>query len=299
MRPPVLLVHHAANRNHNHPPNSIQALKTCLEAGARVIEVDISPLADGRFALLHGPRLEEGTTGHGPISHRTAAEVSRLSFIWKGTATTERIGLLEDALELVRRHTGCVELQLDLKPDIHFDDDVLSRLVTGLDPIKERVRVSSGADWVLRRLRSHDADLPLGFDPLLYLEVGGLDERELSAPPFRSGVFGYYDDHPLASRRWGTPVDYLAARAEALLVQAPAKVIWYVAAPLLAQALDDGFDWIAYLHDEGAEVVAWTLDPDQPRKVALARRLVAAGVDRITTNDAPALAARLECAALY
>jgi glycerophosphoryl diester phosphodiesterase len=40
-------------------------------------------------------------------------------------------------------------------------------------------------------------------------------------------------------------------------------------------------------------VAAWTLDPDQPHQLHLARTLVAAGVDRITTNDAPAMAAAL------
>ena len=39
----------------------------------------------------------------------------------------------------------------------------------------------------------------------------------------------------------------------------------------------------------GAQVTAWTLDADTPEQVALARRLAALGVDRITTNDAPAL----------
>jgi glycerophosphoryl diester phosphodiesterase len=57
--------------------------------------------------------------------------------------------------------------------------------------------------------------------------------------------------------------------------------------------LADGFDWIAFLHGRGAQVAAWTLDPDQPHQLHLARTLVAAGVDRITTNDAPAMAAAL------
>jgi hypothetical protein len=40
-------------------------------------------------------------------------------------------------------------------------------------------------------------------------------------------------------------------------------------------------------------VDAWTLDPDRPGHVATARRLIAAGIDRITTNNAPALARAL------
>ncbi len=58
----------------------------------------------------------------------------------------------------------------------------------------------------------------------------------------------------------------------------------------MAHSFNDGFDWIAYLHDRGYQVDAWTLDPDRQEHTALARRLVDEGIDRITTNDAPGLA---------
>ena len=49
----ALLIHHAANRGHGYPPNSLQSLLFCVKAGARVIEVDVTPLADGDFAMIH------------------------------------------------------------------------------------------------------------------------------------------------------------------------------------------------------------------------------------------------------
>jgi hypothetical protein len=98
----------------------------------------------------------------------------------------------------------------------------------------------------------------------------------------------------LASRRWGPTADYLAARAETLWIQAPPDAVWYINAGVLARSLDDGFDWVADLHQRGAQVDAWTLDPDRPERVALAGRLAAAGVDRITTNDPPNLALALQ-----
>jgi len=70
--------------------------------------------------------------------------------------------------------------------------------------------------------------------------------------------------------------------------------VWYIRALLLARALDDGFDWIAYLHTRSALVDAWTLDVDKTGHVELAQRLISAGVDCITTNDAPRLAAALD-----
>lgn len=296
---PILLIHHASNRDHGHPSGSPPALQACLEAGARIVEIDISVLADGQFAMLHGPVLEKETTGSGPISALTSKQVCALHYIHKGQPTLVPVGLLADALELLQQHPNTVELQLDLKPDVYSSDAVLSRLIADLQPVKDRVRVTSPSDWALRRLRALDPELPLGFDPLLYVEIDYGADSDPAVPPFRRGAYGYWDDHPLSTRRWGPAADYLAARAEALWNQAPAGAIWYIDAALLGQALDDGFDWIAYLHNLGAEVDAWTLDAHRPERVALANRLAAAGVDRITTNNAPALSRLVEAATTY
>ena len=290
---PLMLIHHSARRQHAYPPNSPEAIGACLEAGARVVEVDISLLADGRFALLHGPLLERETTGSGPVGGHTGEQVRTLRYTWQGETTGVPVGLLSEAIDLVGQHGHPVELQLDLKPDVFHSNAVLARLASDLQPVKDRVRVTSPADWALHRLRTIDPDLALGFDPLLYLDLTWEGEGERGAPPYREGAYGYLDEHPLASRRWGSTADYLAARAEALWIQAPSDAIWYINAWLLARALDDGFDWIADLHRRGAQVDAWTLDPDRPEPVALAKRLAGQGVDRITTNDAPGLAQAL------
>jgi glycerophosphoryl diester phosphodiesterase len=286
---PVLLIHHSANRGPLHPPGSLPGLKTCLEARARVIELDLSLTADGDFALLHGPLLEDGTTGSGPVDRLTAAEIAALSHVWHGRDTGTSVGLLGDALALLDQYPDTQELQLDLKPYGPPGPPALARLADRLQPVKQRVRVTSGADWLVRYLHALDPDLPLGFDPLLYLDLRWEEGGDRDAPPFREGAYGYRDEHPLASERWGTAAEYLTARAEALWAQAPPGAVWYIRGRVLARALDDGFDWIDDLHRRGAEVDAWTLDPDKPGALALARRLVARGVDRITTNDAPGL----------
>jgi len=293
-----MLVHHAARREHGHPPNSPAAVRACLEAAARAIEVDISPLADGHFVLLHGPFLEPETTGSGPVSEHTAAQVRTLHYTHGGTTSQAPVGFLAEVLDLLAAHPHPVELQLDLKPNIFLSDAVLARLAADLRPFGARVRVTSPADWVLRRLQAIAPELALGFDPLLYLR---LDEEKQSPdlPPFRRGAYGYLDDHPLAGHRWGPPAAYWAARAEALWAQSPQGAIWYIHARLLARALDDGFDWIADLHRRGAKVDAWTLDAHRPEEVALARRLLAHGLDRITTNNAPALARALDVDVIY
>ena len=296
---PLVLIHHSANRGRLHPPGSLPGLKNCLACGAKIIEIDLSPTADGDFALLHGPLLERETTGSGPIQSLPAVHVAELCHVWQGRPTDVPVGLLDQALELIEAHPHPVELQLDLKPYRPLDTQAMVRLVERLRPVRERVRVTSPADWLVRYLHLLDPELPLGFDPLLYLDLGWKGDTERGAPPYREGAYGYLDEHPLAGRRWGSSAEYLAARAEALWVQAPPGAIWYINARLLARALDDGFDWIADLHRRGALVDAWTLDPDRPEQVALAQRLAGKGVDRITTNDAPALAQALGRPVLY
>jgi glycerophosphoryl diester phosphodiesterase len=134
----VLLIHHMANRDHGHPPGTLLALRGCLEAGARVIEIDISLLADHQFALLHGPLLEHETTGSGPIRDWTAEKVREHQYLYHGKVTEVAVGLLPEAVELLQQHPGPVELQLDLKPDVYSADDVLSLLV--ISPTGQRSR---------------------------------------------------------------------------------------------------------------------------------------------------------------
>lgn len=289
------LIYHAATLAGRFPPSSLGGLAACLEAGAEIVEVDIVPLADGDFALLHDGHLDEITDGQGPVAAATADQVRRLRLRWRGALTNEQVGTLSQAVELVAAQPRLAELQLDLKPYSPLTERVLSDLLRIIAPIRRRVRVSSVADWALRRLRVLDAGLALGFDPLLYLDVERNPEPSAHAPripPQRTGAYGYLDDHPLATDQWGSARQYLEARIEGLTVQVSAGV-WYLRARLIARMLADGFDPIAWLHLHGIQVAAWMLNPDQPHQVALARRLAALGVDRITTDDPDGLATAL------
>jgi len=294
----VILIHHAARRGRRHPPSSLSGLRDCLAAGAQCIEVDLTPLADGDFALLHDARLEAATNGVGPVAAATAEQVQALRHRRRGRLTDEPVGLLSQVVEIIAGYADPpasrqpVELQLDLKPHVALTDAVLANLACLVAPVRGQVRVSSVDDRALRRLAALDPALPLGFDPMRYLDVDLARKPGAVESPACVGDYGYRDDHPLAADQWGRPADYLALRADGLWKQMPAAV-WYVRGLLLARMLADGFDWIAFLHSRGAQAAAWTLDPDQPHQLHLARLLVAAGVDRITTNDAPAMAVAL------
>ena len=217
----------------------------------------------------------------------------------QGVVTNESIGTLSEAIELIRDTSYPHELQLDLKPYRPLDRSTLENLLLLISPVKDRIRVSSVADWTLRFLRRLDSRLLIGFDPLLYLDIATRERYSLCLPPFRLGSYGYRDDHPLSSYKWGHIAEYLSARAEALYSQVPFNAVWFIRASLLAQVLADGFDWIGYLHAHGMQVGAWTLDAENPDQIELAQYLIDASIDRITTNDVQHLSNVLHTSAMF
>ncbi len=290
---PLILIHHAAQNGHAAPPGSLSALEICLEAGAAVVEIDLVPMADGSFALLHDQDLAAATDGAGKAPRMTREQVQNLHYRLDGTVSAEKVGFLEGAVDLLQAYPHTQRLQLDLKPFFPLPEAVLRAFLALIEPVKARIQVTSVADWVLRQLAGAAPGLALGFDPLLYLDLPAEDPRPGEIPPFRTGAYGLLDDHPLSAFRWGSLGDYFAGRAETLLAQAPQGCDWFIRAEMLGMALDTGFDWIAFLHRYGAAVDGWTIDVDQPGQVDLARTLVDRGVDALTTDMPSRLAGLL------
>lgn len=287
---PVTLIHHAAHHDHVAPPGSLSALESCLEAGAAVVEIDVIPLADGSFALLHEQDLAAETNGTGKAPQMTREQVQNLCYRLNGKVTGEKVGFLEGAVELLAAHPHTQRLQLDFKPFAPLNQAVLRELLSLIEPVKARVQVTSVADWAVRSLAESDPDLNLGFDPLLYLDLVEDETRPANIPPFRVGAYGLLDDHPLSAFQWGPRGDYFAARAAALLVQAPRGCDWFIRAEIIKMALDAGFDWIDFLHQHGSAVDGWTIDVDQPGQIELAQILVEQGIDALTTDTPSRLA---------
>ena len=85
---PVTLIHHAASGPHVCPPNSLTSLESCLAAGAAVIEIDIIPLADGSFALLHDQDLAADTSGTGLVPKMSREQIENFTYL-NNSAPTE------------------------------------------------------------------------------------------------------------------------------------------------------------------------------------------------------------------
>ena len=68
---PALIVHHMGAMDHSpYPPNSLEAIRACLDAHAAVIEIDVTALADTDYLLVHDPLLDSETDGSGSCTSR-------------------------------------------------------------------------------------------------------------------------------------------------------------------------------------------------------------------------------------
>lgn len=281
-------VHHkAALDGAPHPPNSLPAVAACLDAGADWIEIDVRALADEDYLLVHDELLEHETDGAGPVAGCTVARAGALRI--KGSH--EPTPLLSDVVALLRAHPNQSHLQIDFKNVTPFaDDEPLLRLARIIEPLAERVVVSSVADWQLRRLRRLAPWLHLGFDVQAHLDLGAPDAERF---PQRLGAYGYLDDHPLGAQRIWSTAQYLEDRFHTLLPLVPRVAAFYVRHTLVARALEDGFEAAAFLHEHGVRLAAWTLDVGNADAERNLPALVAAGVDLFTSNTPRALARRL------
>lgn len=278
------LVCHMGSLSGKFPPNSLEAIRECFEQNVPRIEIDIHSLDGPDYIVFHDRRLETHTTGQGSVGHATPDDIRSLHWLDRDG----RPPLLSEIVELAR---GCdTELQLDWKDWRLISDARLHALRGVVTPLRERVIISTGQDWNLRRLRAADPNISFGFDPGHYV-----DHASEGTPfflPRTMGAYGYRDEHPLALGKTEPTADYLEARMESLALQAPGAREYFLSYKMVLQMLDDGFDVAAWLHARGVVASAWTLDHDGPESERAFDRLAAAGIDCVTTNTTTAWQSR-------
>ncbi len=55
---------------HGYLENTIASMQASFEAGADIVELDVHPTTDGRFAVFHDWTLDCRTDGHGVTRER-------------------------------------------------------------------------------------------------------------------------------------------------------------------------------------------------------------------------------------
>jgi glycerophosphoryl diester phosphodiesterase len=287
----VLLKVHRGLWSGAYPENSLPAIEECYREAVARAEIDLHMLRDADFLVLHDPTVDASTTGTGAVTDLTRREAQQLRLRFRGEVSPERPPLFSEVVELIRSQSFPTLVELDLpafRPLLWTRVEELARLV---EPVKDRV-IFNGADWNLRRLLRVDATLPMSYDPSTYLDwvpEGDPEEADIALP---RGAYGYLDAHPLARTRTGPVEHYLADRLSGIARLVPGAREAHVRLAAFERMLDDGVaDAAEIFRRDGMLLDVWTLNAGTPHWRKRLARVLAAGVDLITSDTPRALAA--------
>jgi glycerophosphoryl diester phosphodiesterase len=262
--------------------NSPLAIAECASERVVRTEIDVRALRDGDFVVLHDDRFDRVTDASGLVREATAIEATRPRF----TDGTHPL-LFSEAIELIAANEYPRHIELDLKDLAPYNMAQTEALVRAVQPLKERAHFSTPADWNLRRLLAVDPTLLVSLNPHCYIDTELDDDVRLPV-----GAYGYRDTHPLARERLSTTAEYLRDRFGGIMRLVPGVTEAHVRVEMLERVLDDGvLDVAEIFHSLGMKLDVWTLDATGPSWRDRLSRVVAAGVDIVTTNTARELAA--------
>lgn len=230
-----------------------------MQIGASV-EVDLNAHAGRGFAVLHDTTLDRETTGHGPVAEAQPESLRGLRLRCNdGASTDEPLMDLADLTALLASqplHPQAL-LQLDLKtPNAGLTSAHVAGFARAAGPLAGQMILSSDDAAAVARLAAATPGLHTGHDPCHDARLSGLRTR----------------------------TDFTAFAAAALAT-APGAVMIYLAIPLILTAEEAGVDLIAACHASGQRVDAYTVQRAEAAALPVLRRLLALGVDQITTDD--------------
>lgn len=228
------------------PENTLRSLRRAVELGCDVVEFDVLDLEDGTLVLAHSDDLRE-------VSHGAASGRVRGLTLARLREVAPELPTFEEALELLRGLDG-VGLHVDLK--CRGFEAVTAEAIRRHGLVDRTVVSSVHADC-MRALGAADPALARA---ITYpFDRRGVSARRLLAPVTAAALVGLRRALPLRIAR-------MLERATASAAMLHHRVVSRAA--------------VERAHGCGAAVFAWTVDD----RAAL-RRMVAAGVDGVITND--------------
>jgi len=119
--PPLVIAHRGFSSS--YPENTLPAFEAAIDAGADMIEMDVRLTRDKRLALVHDDTLDRTTSGKGPVSDASLAELLHLdagSWFDPAFAGTP-VPTLEGALRMIDRRC-LVNLELKVAEDAEYHE---------------------------------------------------------------------------------------------------------------------------------------------------------------------------------
>ncbi len=140
---PMIIAHRGYRAK--FPENTLVAFEAALDAGASMIELDVSLSYDRKVVVIHDATLQRTTNGHGPVNGLTLLELKQLDAgSWfHSDFAGERLPELIEVLELV---DGRALINIEIKSGAYEPKhplDAIERQVMDL------VRRSKALDYIL------------------------------------------------------------------------------------------------------------------------------------------------------
>lgn len=166
---PILASHRGYGKYGPIAENTLPAFAASEKLGFRAHEFDVRRTAEGEVALLHGPRLENTTDGHGRMEDSYLADVRRLDAAYylkrqnpQKKHTPVPVPTLQEVLTSIPEKSALnVEIKRDrwdLSPGL---EDFTVRVVT-LANAEKRVCFSGFHFLTLWNLRKYRSGIPIG-----------------------------------------------------------------------------------------------------------------------------------------
>lgn len=165
----VLVVAHRGDWR-NTTENSLEGIKSSIEMGVDIVEVDLARTKDGELILMHDDKLDRTTTGRGLVSSHTLAEIKELKlrngcFI----RTKYKVPTLKEALLTAK---GKIMLNLDKAFD-YFDQVYALLEETGTTNLVI-MKSNDPADKVMKRYGQY-------LDKVIFMPKVDLDDEQALA----------------------------------------------------------------------------------------------------------------------
>ena len=159
---PLIIAHRGYRAK--YPENTLVSFSAALDAGVRMIELDVILSKDRRVVVIHDATLERTTDGRGLVSNYTFQELKELDAgSWfHPRFAGERLPALEEVLDLARDRT-LVNIEIKASAyEAHQPPDAIERQVidlVNLKNVRATVLVSS-FEWKILENITMAEDVP-------------------------------------------------------------------------------------------------------------------------------------------
>jgi glycerophosphoryl diester phosphodiesterase len=151
-----------------YPPNTLAAFRAAREAGADIIELDVTYTRDGVAVVSHDLAVDSCTDGHGLIPEMTLAEVKRLDagVRFGERFRGERIPTLAETLDWLAHNPIrlCIEVKGERLEQYLRAGEVTVDLLRARDCLRW-VTLTSFSGELIGAMKAHEPRLSWGYDP--------------------------------------------------------------------------------------------------------------------------------------